>query len=72
MRCESAEEEKKKRKRRVQTKGEAKTIFKGSMEKKSACVCEYVYMQVKEAGGVFTWKQQGWLIRKSSLIANGF
>lgn len=62
--CESAEEEKKQRKRRVQTKGVAKTIFKECTEKKN--------IYVHEAGGVFTWKQQGRLIRKSSLIANGF
>lgn len=38
-------------------------------------VCAYICVCIcsgKERGGVFTWRQRGWLIRKSSLLANGF
>ena len=39
----------------------------------SACACICLCMcGEKEGGGVFTWRQQGWLIRKSALLANGF
>lgn len=48
-------------------------------QKRDICVCVCVCVHAsayacaeKEGGGVFTWRQQGWLIRKSSLLANGF
>lgn len=46
-------------------------------EKKKINACELsiwicINVQWEEGVGVFSWRQWGWLIRKSYLLANGF